>query len=101
MLLKVVAHSQASELGEHLVFDVTCGLKIDRFNLYSGNISSQWHIIQCKRILKINTPKIGKVLKVKINSLLLKLMYLNQTFLVFLEHPVVSVFSYFTNLPCR
>ena len=48
------------------------------FHLSSANISLQWHIIQCARTVKINTPKIGKNLKVKINLSFLKLMYLGE-----------------------
>ena len=39
----------------------------DHVNLSSSNISSQWHVIQCICIVKINTQKIGKILKVEIN----------------------------------
>ena len=48
------------------------------FNLSSANISLQCHIIQCTRIVKINTLKIGKNMKVKINLPFLKLMYFGQ-----------------------
>ena len=36
------------------------------------------HSAQCTCIVKINTPKIGKILKVEINLSVLKLMYLGQ-----------------------
>ena len=84
MLLKAVGHSLAAEPGGHPKSCVLCNLYFengpvcDHFNLYSANISSWWHIIQYTRIVKINTPKIGKILKVEINLSLLKLMYLGQ-----------------------
>ena len=46
--------------------------------LCSANISSWWHIIQCTNIVKINTTKIGKTLKVEINLSVLKFMHLGQ-----------------------
>ena len=63
------------------MFGLFCGLKqtdCDHFNLYSANIPPWWHIIKCTRIVKINTPKIGKILKVAINLSVLKLTYLGQ-----------------------
>ena len=39
--------------------------------LSSANLSLQWHIIQCTRIVKINTLRISKILTVEINLLLL------------------------------
>ena len=50
----------------------------DYFYLYFANISSWWHITQCAHIVDTNTPKIDKILKVKINLSVLKFMYLSQ-----------------------
>ena len=50
----------------------------DHFNLPSANISLQGHTIQCTRILKTSTIRIGTILTVKMNLSVLKLMYLSQ-----------------------
>ena len=56
------------------MFDVFFILKILSFTL---QIFLPWNTIRCACIVKINTRKIGKILKVESNLSLLKLMYLS------------------------
>ena len=62
----------------------------DYLNLSSANISSQWHIIQCTRIVKIKTLTIGKILTLEINFSVLKMMYLGQ-FVLDLSKPGLNI----------
>ena len=39
----------------------------DHFSLSSANVSLQWYIIQCIRIVKMNTLRIGKILTVAVS----------------------------------